>query len=305
MEQKKYTDVTRLGHKSTAGVLNKGDNIVIQEKLDGANAAFSIENGELYTFSRNTKLSPENTLGGFYNFVLDTFDKWKDFLDEDHIYFGEWLNPHKVKYEGYEKQFFLFDIYSKSEGRYLDFKFVEREAERLDLNLIPVFYEGVYESFEQLEQYIGKTKLNGKLGDKELGEGIVVKNVDYRDRFGNQLFVKLVVDEFREVQKQKKAKNPTEFMNTKEYILAESVATKARVEKIIYKLRDENIIGDEIEKKDFGLIFKECNIRTWEDVLKEESESITSDMDSEKLHKFVSNLATKQAKNYLMEIGAM
>ena len=40
MEQKKYQDITRLGHKSTIGVLGEGDNIVIQEKLDGANASF-------------------------------------------------------------------------------------------------------------------------------------------------------------------------------------------------------------------------------------------------------------------------
>lgn len=305
MEQKKYTDITRLGHKSTVDVLNVGDNIVIQEKLDGANASFSIDEGELYTYSRNTQLSESNTLGGFYNFILDSFNDRKYLLNEDYIYFGEWLNPHKVKYEGYEKQFFLFDIYSKSKQQYLDFDVTEHEAITLGLNLIPVFYKGKYESFEQLESYIGKTMVNGKLGDKQLGEGIVVKNVDYRDRFGNQLFVKLVVDEFREVQKQKKAKNPTEFMNTPEYIIASSVATKARVEKIIYKLKDEGVIGEEIESKQFGLIFKECNVRTWEDVVKEESDSITEEMDIEKLRKFISNLATKHAKEYLMEIGAM
>jgi hypothetical protein len=30
----------RLGHKTTLGVLNEGDHIVIQEKIDGANASF-------------------------------------------------------------------------------------------------------------------------------------------------------------------------------------------------------------------------------------------------------------------------
>lgn len=304
MEQKKFMDVVRLGHKSTVDVLRAGDNIVIQEKLDGANASFTMDSGTLYAFSRNRQLDESNTLGGFYNFVLNTFDSRKNLLNDDYIYFGEWLNPHKVKYEGYEKQFFLFDIYSKSKQQYLDFKEVEHEAITLNINLIPVFYEGKYESFEQLESYIGQTKVNGKLGDKQLGEGIIVKNVSYRDRFGNQMFVKLVVDEFREVQKQKKAKNPTEFMNTSEYILAESFATKGRIDKIIYKLRDEGVIGKDIHKKDIGVIFKECNLRTYEDILKEESDSLV-DINVEDFRKFTSNFAKKYAREHLMEVGAI
>lgn len=302
MTQKKYTDVTRLGHKSTLGVLTVGDNIVIQEKIDGANASFTIIDDELRVFSRNTELSLENTLGGFYNFVFNC-----DFteLNADYIYFGEWLNQHKVTYEGNMKKFFLFDIYSKSQCKYLDFEVVQSEATRLNLNLVPVFFVGKYESFEQLQEYVGKTMLNGKLGDVETGEGIVVKNVDYVDKFGNQMYVKLVTDKFIEVQKQKPAKDPSAYLSTPEYIFAESVATYPRVEKIIFKLRDENIISEDIEPKQFGLLFKECNIRTWEDILKEESDSITSDMDTEKLRKFVLNLATKHAKNYLMSIGAM
>jgi len=305
MTQKKYTDVTRLGHKSTAGVLTVGDYIVIQEKIDGANASFTITDGELKAFSRNTELSEDNRLGGFYDFVFEREDDFKANLIPDYIYFGEWLNQHKITYEGNMKKFFLFDIYSKSQEKYLDISIVNCEANRLGLNLAPVFYVGKYESFEQLQEYIGKTMLNGKLGDVETGEGIVVKNVDYVDRFGNQMYVKLVTDAFREVQKQKQAKNPTEYMSTPEYILAESVATYPRVEKIIYKLRDENVIGEEIEPKQFGLIFKECNLRTWEDVLKEESDSITPEMDAEKLRKYTSNLATKHAKTYLMEVGVM
>lgn len=304
MEQKKFTDVVRLGHKSTVDVLQVGDKIVIQEKLDGANASFTLDNDELHAFSRNRKLDASNTLGGFYEFIVIKFKDNNHLLNEDYIYFGEWLNPHKVKYEGYEKQFFLFDIYSKSKHNYLEFKEVEHEAITLGLNLIPVFYQGEYESFEQLESYVGQTKVNGKIGDNQLGEGIVVKNVDYRDRFGNQLYVKMVVDEFREVQKQKKAKNPSEYMNTPEYILAESLATKGRIDKIIYKLRDEAVIGSEIDKKDIGLVFKECNLRTYEDILKEESDSLV-DINVEDFRKYTSSFAKKYAREHLMEIGAI
>lgn len=64
-EMKKYLDIVRLGHKATVGVLNEGDQIVIQEKLDGANASFKREGDTIVAFSRNTQLSPENNLRGF------------------------------------------------------------------------------------------------------------------------------------------------------------------------------------------------------------------------------------------------
>lgn len=47
MEQKKYHSIIRYGHKSTQDVLNKGDKIIIQEKIDGANASFAVIDGEL------------------------------------------------------------------------------------------------------------------------------------------------------------------------------------------------------------------------------------------------------------------
>lgn len=302
MEMKKFTDVVRLGHKTTVDVLKVGDNIIIQEKIDGANASFTLQEGELKSFSRNRVLEATNTLGGFYEFVLNKFSGKEYLLNENYVYFGEWTNPHKVKYEGYEKQFFLFDVYDKTQGKYLPFEAVEHEAITLGLNLIPVFYKGEYKSFEHLESFIGKTEVNGVIGDKQLGEGIVVKNVDYFDRFGNQMYVKLVVEEFREVQKQKKAKNPTEFMNTPEYILAQELATKPRVEKIIYKLFDEGIVNNELDKKDVGVVFKECNIRTYEDILKEEKNSLEG-LDCENFRKFVSTNAKKYAREYLMEKG--
>lgn len=305
MVQKKYTDVVRLGHKSTVGVLNEGDNIIIQEKLDGANASFTLDELDLKMYSRNTELSESKTLGGFYNFVKDSFENKKELLNPNYIYFGEWLNPHKVKYENYEKHFFLFDIYSKSENKYLDFSVVKLEANNLGLNLIPVFYEGKYDSYEQLEKYVGSTALNAKIGDKVLGEGIVVKNVDYVDRFGNQMYVKLVVDEFVEVQKQKKSSDPNSYKSTDEYKLAESLVTKARVEKTIFKLRDEGLIADNLEKKDIGLIFKESINRVYADLIKEESDSINSELDEKLFRKHTSSITKNIILNHLKDLGIL
>ncbi|WP_211747936.1 RNA ligase family protein [Paenibacillus sp. Marseille-Q4541] len=263
-EMKKYMDIVRLGHKTTAGVLKEGDYIVIQEKLDGANASFKRAGDSIIAFSRNTQLSQENNLRGFYEWT-QTLEASK--LLEGVIYFGEWLVKHKIDYGSNANQFYLFDIFDKNTQGYLNFSVVKDEAIRLSLNLIPVFYEGDYQSFEHLESFIGKTVL----GVNE-GEGIVAKNVDYQDRYGNQLFVKLVSDSFREVQKQKAPRYPN--FKSAEQSAVESVLTKARVEKLIYKLVDENLLDDQFGIEDMGTILKQLGNRVYEDIVKEEREVI-------------------------------
>jgi hypothetical protein len=64
-EHKKYTDIVRLGHKSTQDVLKVGDIISITEKIDGANASFMLDNESeigVSCYSRNTPLNKDNTL---------------------------------------------------------------------------------------------------------------------------------------------------------------------------------------------------------------------------------------------------
>ena len=263
-EMKKYMDVVRLGHKTTVGVLNEGDHIVIQEKLDGANASFKREGNDIIAFSRNTQLSPENNLRGFYEWT-QTLDATN--LLEGVIYFGEWLVKHKLDYGNNMNQFYLFDIYNEYSQDYEKFSIVKFESVRLNLNLIPVFYEGEYKSFEHLESFIGKTELG-----VNAGEGIVVKNVHYQDRYGKQLFVKLVSDSFREVQKQKAPKDPN--FTSEEQVAVRSVLTKARVEKMIYKLVDENVLDEKFGIEDMGTILKQLGNRLYDDIVKEEYEII-------------------------------
>ncbi|GAF10703.1 hypothetical protein JCM16418_4922 [Paenibacillus pini JCM 16418] len=132
---------------------------------------------------------------------------------------------------------------------------------RLNLNLIPLLYEGEYVSFENLQSYIGKSVLGNT------GEGIVVKNVDYIDRFGNQIFVKLVSDEYGEIQKQKAPKYPN-FQSVESQFVTECL-TNARVEKLIYKLVDEDILEDSFGIEELGIILKNLSTRAYEDIMKE------------------------------------
>ncbi|PEF71694.1 RNA ligase family protein [Bacillus cereus] len=296
MEQKKYMDVVRLGHRSTVGVLNEGDNIVIQEKIDGANASFTGGEGNTRCFSRNKELDEENTLGGFYQFANSLND---DELIPGYLYFGEWLNPYKVRYENYEKQFFLFDIYDLNREQYLPFSFVKGEASRLNLNLVLVFYEGVYQGFDHLQQFVGITNLGGKLGEVTTGEGIVVKKVSYLDRFGKQQFVKLVTDSFREVQQQKAPKDPSK--KTEEQVFVDNCMTKARVEKLIHKLVDEGILNEKFDITDMQVILQNLGGRIYDDMLKEESEMLPKEFEEKQIRKAIGRGLAVIVKKILRE----
>ncbi|TPG68625.1 hypothetical protein EEL31_08900 [Brevibacillus laterosporus] len=299
MERKKYMEIIRYGHKTTVGVLNEGDQIVIQEKIDGANASFMFDenSGKIRAFSRNTELDEENTLGGFYQWTQQQLNPNE--LCIGGIYFGEWLNSHKVKYPKYEKQFFLFDIYNTYTNEYVDFSMVEEEAKRLDLNVVPVFYQGEHKGYDHLESFVGKTLIGGKLGDLETGEGIVVKNVDYKDHFGKQLFVKLVTDSFREVQKQKAPKDPNQ-LKTPEMLFVEQYVTQARAEKFLYKLVDEGILDEKFGIEDMGIILKNLNVRIYEDLLKEESDYLSKEYEEKLLRKSLSRLLPTLVKKILL-----
>ncbi|WP_261376213.1 RNA ligase family protein [Brevibacillus brevis] len=274
----------------------------MQEKLDGANASFryDVETNSIRAFSRNMELHEEENLHGFF--------QWKQQLPKEKIvagmvYFGEWLNPHKIKYPQYDKQYFLFDMYDTAACEYVDFVIVEREAQRLGLHLVPVFYQGEYQGEAHLRSFVGKTALGGKLRDEEIGEGIVVKNADYRDRFGRQLFVKIVTDVFSEVKRQKPPKDPNQ-PKSEEVLFVEQYVTLARVEKFLYKLIDKRVLEETFGVKDMGVILKNLNLRIHEDLLKEEADALPDGYDEKELRKVISKVIPLFVKEIFSEKAA-
>lgn len=304
MNQKKYHDIVRLGHRSTIDVLNKGDKIVIQEKIDGANASFRKDGDTIRTYSRNHELTQEDGLGGFRQWVQENIDV-NELLD-DVIYFGEWTNTHKVKYiEQHTKSFFLYDLFvvedEDGNGHYESFDAVRHEAKHLGLKLVPVFYEGEYIDFEHLKGFIGRTDIGGTVQDERMGEGIVVKNVDYKDRFGNQKFVKLVHEKFAEIQKQKLPKDPMVEL-TQEQVFVDQTVTEARVDKLLHKLVDEGVLNEHFGIEDMGVILKNIAPRVREDILKEERDLLPQTYDEKSLSKALGRTVAKTVKKIIGQV---
>lgn len=277
---KKYDSVIRLG-KTATDFHEIGDMIVVQEKLDGANASFEKDGDHIKAYSRNKELDSENTLNGFYSYVLQNVDI--DLLNEDYIYYGEWLTRHKIDYKENLNTFFLFDVFDKNSGRYLNLVKVEKIAEQIKVKTVPVFYYGKFKSFKDIYKFVGKSLLN----KNEDGEGVVLKNESRDDVRGNQTYVKIVSKSFLEKQKVKTSPKQVEDL-TPETLELFQYLTPSRIEKQIFKKNEEDGILYAFEN--FSLFMKGMGQSLLEDILKEEGDEINEGYSVEAFFKKVGHV---------------
>lgn len=271
MEWKKYQSIVRHGKTATNETIKEGSHVVVWEKLDGANASFMLnDNGEIECYSRNTKLSESEGLRGFYQWVHATIDKAK--LIPNRIYIGEWLVRHKIDYGENANKFYLFDVYNLETDQYMPFWYVYDVASDLQVNLAPVFKSGLIGrdfTFEDIQALVGKSKL----APDGVGEGVVIKNYDFKFRDGSQLFTKIVTKEFQESNGVKSPK----IASTAPDVITEFVSknvTENRIEKMLHKLVDDGKLDEDYSVSDMGTILKLLGSSVAEDVLKEELDEL-------------------------------
>lgn len=250
----------------------KDRGLVVQEKLDGSNASFTVENGELQCFSRRKKLNEKETLNGFYGWVHENIQEDVfDFL-EDYIIFGEWLVKHKIQYkEECYKEFYVFDVYDKEEEAYLSLKNMHRIASYLELKTVktlliaePSHHLNILTP-QDIQDLVGKSDMTVK---PNTGEGIVVKYLDGKSEYED--YYKIVSNEFKEFNKQKMK---TEVKNNDS--VADYAITRPRMEKMIFRAIEEGRLSeDNIELENFGPIMKEVGQDFVDDIMEEEKDNM-------------------------------
>lgn len=271
---KKYTKIKNRGIK-LENYYDRG--LYIQEKLDGSNASFTINDGKIECFSRRIKLNDENTLNGFlgwvHDYFLDLFDYGKrmqiDYLSR-YIFFGEWLVKHKINYkEDQYKSFYLFDVYDKVSETYLGLEEVESLADIFTIKMAEVFYIAKPEkvkdlNLEDLKGYVGKSN---KTAIPNTGEGIVIKYLDGKSIDEN--YYKYVTKEFSEIKRYKLNDK------TKKEGIVDYAITKPRMEKMIFRALEENRLKkDDLVIENFKKIISEIGEDFVQDILIEEHDGI-------------------------------
>lgn len=275
MTHKKFIDIQRIKENYAEG-FHKGDEIVIQCKIDGANAAirYDSETDSIVAQSRKNILSLSNNLRGFWEWS-QTLDKElvKSVLGDTLIAFCEWAVKHSVEYplEVYNKAYF-YDVYDTVTETYLPQNKVKEIVEKLGLIYIPTHYVGEFISWEHCMSFMDKIVMGG-----EIEEGIVVKSMTRLNDPNNRqpFYLKIVNEKFTEVHKSKKPISPEQLQAMEEgKALAETIVTPARVEKLLNKFVNEGILPEDWGNTEMPIIAKNLTKAIYEDCVKEEPETV-------------------------------
>lgn len=240
---RKYQHIERLGTVETEGILD--GYVHVFYKIDGTNGSvwFNPEKG-LRAGSRNRELSLENDNAGFCQWVQN-HPTLPDFFKEypDWYLYGEWLVPHSLKTyrESAWRDFYVFDIVQKhdedSPTQHIPYDIYKPILEKYNINYIPPLASFKNPTEEHILKCLEKTGQFLVEDGKGNGEGLVVKNYDWRNKFGRQTWAKMISNEFKEKHHKEmgaplvngtiliEEKIVDEFL-TKEFILKE----KAKVE---------------------------------------------------------------------------
>lgn len=278
MEFRKYQHVERFG-TSEVNHIELGECFIFP-KIDGSNASVWFDDGKIKAGSRRRELTLEKDNAGFFEWVLEQRNIYEYLkANPTHRLFGEWLVPHSLK--TYKKdswnKFYVFDVaIDKDESeilheghsklKYLHYNEYKPKLEEFNLDYIPPISIINFSNQEQLIKQLQKNVFLIEDG-KGVGEGIVIKNYDFYNRAGNQIWAKIVTSEFKE--KHSKTLGAPE-MNGKKIVeksIAERFVTSALCEKTLAKIKVDN---DGFSSKDIPRLLN----TVYYDVVKEESWNI-------------------------------
>lgn len=274
LDHKTYMDISSFKTKF-ADSFKKGDYIIIQEKIDGANASWEYdkETDSMFAFSRKNTLDCKNNLRGFWEFTqsLNIGDYKEDGIPR---VFCEWLVSHSVPYpqDRYQKAY-VYDLYNSDTKEYLHQDKVKQFCMDKNLIYVPVLYEGEFVSWDHLLTFVGQTELGG-----EYGEGIVVKNMTRLNDPNGRIpfYIKIVGEKFKEKADRKGAPIDPEVLKEREYKieLTNTIVTLARVQKILHKFVDEGLIPEDWDETNMGVIAKNITKDVYYDCVKEEKDTV-------------------------------
>ena len=245
MEFKKYQHVERLGTSEVDGILN--GEVYIFPKIDGTNSSVWIDNfGIIQCGSRNRQLTLENDNAGFCNFV-NSQDAIIRCLKENpklRLY-GEWLVPHTIKTyaDNAWRKFYVFDVMlecDKGNEEYIPYSEYVEILEKYNIDYIPLLGKIENPTYDSICDFVDKNSFLIKSGMGN-GEGVVVKNYNYKNKWGNIVWAKVVSSEFKNGNTNKSVNK--QLKNTSEICIELEIINKyvtlALCEKVKAKIIEE------------------------------------------------------------------
>ena len=245
MEFRKYQHIERLGSLEVDDILL--GTCYVFPKIDGTNGSIWIDEGIFKAGSRNRELTENKDNANFYKSILteSQFDGIKKLLKDNTNYkiFGEWLIPHSLKTYRDEawRKFYVFDIIvevDENEFRYMKYEEYQKICEKYNINYIPCLKIIKNPTEERLYTSLVENDYLIKDGEGQ-GEGLVIKNYDFVNKFGRTIWAKIVTSEFKEKHRKVMGASEITEKQLSEDKIIETYCTEALVEKIYSKIVNE------------------------------------------------------------------
>ena len=293
----KYCDIERINTPENASMFeHPDDEIVIEEKIDGGCGCMWLENGEVHVASRNRDLTLEKDEKTFSNqrkLLLEML-KGKE-LDQNYRYFFEWMQKHSINYGKEIPPVIGFDI-MPIDGAFGKTPFFLGRKTKEDafakIGIPCIALKGIYKAKDlDGELYKKLTETSAYYPGKP--EGIVLKNYNRVNVWGRQMFAKIVLDEFKEINRAVFGGMKKDTSDTIK--ICDTYGTETRIRKRILNLTTEG--GMPLNR----LLMSKLPVAVCHDIFKEETSEIL------KNYKDISLPTMKQiiAKRCLTQIDAM
>ena len=201
MEFHKYQHIMKLGTNEVDGILNGTFDLFY--KIDGTNSQVFLKDENTLGFgSRNREITPNDDNAGFAKAMTEDKELYSELLSilrthPSYTIYGEWLVPHTLKSYTQDswKKFYVFDILDEDTGEYLPYREYSKIFEGCGhLRVIPLMCELEDPTPEQIQEKLQQT--GAFLCATGLGEGIVIKNYSFVNKYGRRTWAKILTEDF-------------------------------------------------------------------------------------------------------------
>ena len=262
-----YGKIYSMGHREARELFTHP--VTVEEKVDGSQFSFGVYGGELKCRSKGCEIVIDAPDKLFANAVA-TIRELAPLLRDGWTYRGEYLSKPKHNTLAYDRipksHIVIFDI-DRGENDYMGEDERAAEAERIGLEVVPVFFVGTLKSPEEVLSLLEKASF---LGGQRI-EGMVFKS---RVLFGadkKPLMAKHVSDRFKEMHQANWKPDRSSGKDVIQLLIG-AYRTPARFEKAVQHLRDEGKL--EVSPRDIGPLIKELQKDFKEECLPEVAEKL-------------------------------
>jgi len=254
MEFKKYKKIFALHKEECEGLLE--GLCYIQEKIDGANTSIWLgDDGEIHYGSRSRNLFlQKDSFNGFADWIENNKEKLINLFKEHPTLRlnGEWLVRHTIKYnELAYRKFYVFDMEKNDvwADELVPFEEMYLIAEKFNIPTVEMFATVENPTLEIIQEFSGKSSIG------ERGEGVVIKNPTFINKFGERQFGKFVTQEFKETNALVFGGNNKHSDTYWEVYFMNKFMTLPRVQKVFHKMESEH---GRLDMKHIPLVMGVC-----------------------------------------------